>query len=114
MDITTFISKLKESPTLVTFEDTMLVIEKNYTFVPTTFHNGQLTNEAGQNAGSCKVLAFAQEHSLTVDETLQCFGDYYRKDVLGNPEGRDHQNIRNFMQHGWNGIRFESVALVKS
>ncbi|GAK84871.1 type III effector HopPmaJ [Vibrio ponticus] len=39
------------------------------------------------------------------------FGDFYRKDVLGNPDGDDHQNIRNFIAHGWNGIKFEGQAL---
>jgi hypothetical protein len=31
---------------------------------------------------------------------------------LKNPAGTDHQNIRNFMKTGWNGIQFEGEALV--
>jgi len=31
--------------------------------------------------------------------------------VLGNPQGTDHQNIRNFMKIGWIGIAFEGDAL---
>jgi hypothetical protein len=42
---------------------------------------------------------------------LACFGSYYRKDVLENPNGTDHQNIRNFMNRGWEGISFEKEAL---
>ena len=32
---------------------------------------------------------------------------------LGNPEGIDHQNIRNFMEFGWEGVVFEGEALTK-
>ena len=42
---------------------------------------------------------------------LACFGSYYFEEVLGNPEGSNHQNIRNFMKTGWNGIKFEGEAL---
>jgi hypothetical protein len=31
--------------------------------------------------------------------------------VLKHPEATDHQNIRNFMKTGWEGIRFEGEAL---
>jgi hypothetical protein len=30
---------------------------------------------------------------------------------LGDPSGTNHQNIRNFMKTGWNGIQFEGEAL---
>jgi hypothetical protein len=30
-----------------------------------------------------------------------CFGAYYREEVLGDLEGTNHQNIRNFMKSGW-------------
>lgn len=45
------------------------------------------------------------------EETLALFGDFYRNDVLKNPGGNDHQNIRNFMEFGWDGILFEGEAL---
>lgn len=106
-----FLTKLKNQPEQVSFEDTMAVIEAHYTFTPTAFKNGDTQNDAGQNSGSCKLFAFAQLCKLSPDETLQCFGDYYRKDVLENPEGDDHQNIRNFMVSGWEGIQFDGQAL---
>jgi hypothetical protein len=31
--------------------------------------------------------------------------------VLENLEGDDHQNIRNFMKYGWEGIQFKNEAL---
>lgn len=66
-----------------------------------------LINEAGRNEGSCKISALARLHGLDQSQTLALFGDYYRKDVLENPTGNDHQNIRNFMRDGWDGIVFK-------
>jgi len=70
-----------------------------------------LVNQAGTNEGSCKIFAFAQLNQLNQQQTLNLFGDYYRLDVLNNPDGTGHQNIRNFMQFGWDGIRFNGEAL---
>ena len=50
-------------------------------------------------------------NGLDQEQTLTCFGDYYRKDVLEHPEGSDHANIRNFIKSGWSGIKFETQAL---
>ena len=113
MELSDFLSKLATSPETIAFADTMDCIEANYNFTETAFKNGDTYNEAGKNSGSCKLFAFAQLHKLSQDATLQCFGDYYRKDVLENPEGMDHANIRNFVTYGWDGISFEDVVLTK-
>ncbi len=110
MTLATFLSKIKNTPDEITFPETITVIEENYHFTPTTFKNGNQQNAAGENSGSCKLFAFAKLNNLTKEETLSCFGAYYQ-DVLKNPEGDDHQNIRNFMKTGWNGIQFEAEAL---
>ncbi len=34
------------------------------------------------------------------------------ENVLQNPDGEDHQNIRNFMQTGWDGVVFSRNALI--
>jgi hypothetical protein len=47
-----------------------------------------------------KFLAFAELNNLSAAETLNCFGAYYHEEVLANPEGTNHQNIRNFMKTG--------------
>ena len=107
-----FLEKLNTTPEAVTFDNTMAVIEENYRFNETAFTNGGTRNAAGQNSGSCKIFAFGHINDLTEAQTLQCFGDYYRTDVLGNPDGNDHQNIRNFIQHGWQGVNFDGNALV--
>ncbi len=110
MTINTFLEKLKNTPEDISFQETMDVIDTNYTFENTAFTNGNTTNEAGQNSGSCKLFSFAKLHNFTKEETLSCFGSYYR-DVLKTPDGDDHQNIRNFMATGWEGISFEQEAL---
>jgi hypothetical protein len=111
MTLTDFTNKLHKQIEKIAFTDTMAVIETNYIFTPTTFKNGESTNEAGQNSGSCKLFAFAQLQQYSKEQTLACFGEYYRNDVLKNPEGTDHQNIRNFITYGWDGISFEKTAL---
>ncbi|HKB60307.1 MAG TPA: HopJ type III effector protein [Gallionellaceae bacterium] len=111
MELAAFLQRLAETPEAVAFDDTMAAVEANYEFTPTAFRNGEMNNAAGQNNGSCKVFSFARLHQLSPAQTLHCFGDYYRKDVLGNPQGTDHQNIRNFMKIGWIGIAFEGDAL---
>lgn len=111
MSTTSFLEKLKSTPEAVTFAETIAVIEENYTFTPTAFQNGLQHNAAGENSGSCKLFAFAKVQQLTETETLACFGAYYTEEVLGDPSGTNHQNIRNFMKTGWSGIQFEDEAL---
>ncbi len=110
MNLTDFLAQIKEN-TPVSFAETMAVIAENYVYSPTAFRNGELDNAAGQNEGSCKIFAFAQLNELTEEQTLSLFGDYYRVDVLQNPDANDHQNIRQFMEQGWAGIVFENAAL---
>jgi hypothetical protein len=112
MSLTSFLEKLKQTPEAIAFTETIATVEENYIFTPTTFQNGLQHNAAGENSGSCKLFAFAQLQNLTEAETLSCFGAFYYDDVLKNPNETDHQNIRNFMKTGWNGIQFEGEALV--
>jgi len=111
MQLNDFLKKLNDDPAAVTFDDTMATIAAHYEFTPAAFANGDTRNEAGQNSGSCKLFAFAQLNGLSKEQTLACFGAYYREDVLKNPQGSDHQNIRNFMKYGWDGVKFDSMPL---
>ena len=99
MSINEFLDRVK-SGQAIDFNETMNIIAQHYDYQPTEFSNGiiqPLLNAAGQNAGSCKIFAFAKQQNLTPEQTLSLFGDYYRRDVLGNPQGSDHRNIRNFI-----------------
>jgi len=59
------------------------------------------------------VLSYAAIAGFDKETTLKLFGQYYR-DVLANPTGTDHANIRNFMKTGWEGCPFENgVALTR-
>ncbi len=92
------------------FEDTQAVISEYFDYAPCAFNNGDVFNEAGQNEGSCKIFGFGQLMQLNKEQTLACFGRFYR-DVLNTPDGSDHANIRNFMVSGWDGIQFEGQPL---
>ncbi len=111
MDIEDFVQQLDKTPTEITFEQTMAVIDDHYDFTPVAFRNGKLDNLAGSNNGSCKIFAFAHLNQLSVQQTLTCFGQFYREDVLGDPQGNDHQNIRNFIHFGWDGVKFTTLPL---
>ncbi len=111
MNLNIFFHLLNDAPDNIAFADTIALIESLYDFTPTRFSNGGLVSEAGQNAGSCRIFSFAQLHGLSEQQTLHCFGAYYRDDVLKHPQGTDHQNIRNFMASGWAGVAFQGSAL---
>lgn len=110
-----FIQRLTLAPQSIEFDEVMALIETHYNYHATDFENGieptKLHNSAGTNEGSCKIFAFAQLHGLNKDQTLACFGAFYRDDVIKHPDGNDHQNIRNFMRSAWSGISFSQAAL---
>ena len=112
MQLDTFLTQLNAAPDQINFADTIATVDANYEFTPTAFRNGDLENTVGQNSGSCKLLSLAKLHNLSAEQTLHCFGDYYRVDVLQHPDATDHQNIRNFIRYGWDGVKFEGSALI--
>lgn len=113
MTLNEFKNKLANNAKEINFTETISVIESMYEFTPATFTNGELKNEASQNQGSCKVFSFAVKQNLSKEDTLACFGQYYFNDVLEHPNATDHQNIRNFMKTGFEGLHFESEALTE-
>jgi DNA-binding IscR family transcriptional regulator len=110
MNTQKILTKLKDNPKEIKFIDVMTAIESDYNFTATAFKNGQHLNSEGENSGSCKVFSFAILNNLEKTQTLFLFGQYYQ-DVLNTPEGTDHQNIREFMQHGFSGLDFSRDAL---
>ncbi|WP_407404230.1 HopJ type III effector protein [Chryseobacterium sp.] len=107
------IEQVKNNPEEIEFKNVIAFIDEHYDFTPTRFKNGDIINEANQNNGSCKVFSFGKHQGMSEEEVLHLFGEFYRDDVLINPDGNDHQNIRNFMKTGWEGIAFEGDALKK-
>lgn len=114
MSLSDFLQRIKNNEK-ISFDQTITIITENYTYTATEFSNGlaaaKLINTAGSNEGSCKIFSFAQINQLNQQQTLNLFGDFYRKDVLEDPSGDGHQNIRNFIQFGWEGIDFSAPAL---
>lgn len=113
MNLEQLLTQLNSDAESVQFTDVIEVIESHYQYVPVSFKNGSVENAAGTNQGSCKIFAFAQLQGLSEAQTLQCFGDYYRVDVLQHPDADDHGNIRQFMQTGWSGIVFDQPPLTE-
>ena len=114
-DPESFIQQIKNTPEKTEFKDVIDIIDKNYSYSPTRFSNGagseKIINAAGENEGSCKIFSFAKIHQLDDEQTLQCFGNYYREDVLEHPGNSDHGNIRRFIKYGWQHVIFEGDAL---
>ena len=111
MTLEKFLEKLNTQPESIEFTETMSVIENQYQFTETAFTNGEQSNAAGENSGSCKLFSFAKLNQLSEAQTLACFGAYYRDDVLAHPDADDHQNIRQFIINGWSGVKFSAEAL---
>ncbi|MBE9560589.1 MAG: HopJ type III effector protein [Proteobacteria bacterium] len=110
-----FLKQITNTPETIEFDDVISIIGQNYHYTPSHFVNGaddeKITNAAGENEGSCKIFSFAQLHKLNKEQTLNCFGRYYREDVLKNPESSDHANIRMFKKYGWQNINFDNAVL---
>ena len=104
----TLLAQLKDGS--AKFADVIAFIEARYQHMPTAFQNGAQFNAATENQGSAKVFSFAQLEGLNQADTLSLFAEHYAS-VLATPEGTDHQNIRQFMQNGWDGVKFEGQAL---
>lgn len=88
------------------FDDTLALIDRYFEFTPTAFRNGSITNAVGENEGSCRIFALGQLAGISEKETLSCFGRHYRN-VMDDPAGTSHGNIRQFMTTGWSGIQFD-------
>jgi hypothetical protein len=111
MSLRALLEKLDASLQEVEFAEVMNVIAEHYQYTPSRFTNGDVISEAGTNEGSCKIFAFAQLQQLSPQQTLACFGKFYREDVLQHPDASDHANIRQFMRSGWQGVSFDRFPL---
>ena len=114
MAIEDFLEKVKRGDR-VSFQETMRAIEENFIYTPVQFTNGlgesRVVNPPGKNEGSCKIFALGKRCGLSKEGTLALFGELYWKDVLEDPDGTGHANIRAFMRDGWDGIEYEAESL---
>jgi len=95
------------------FEEVMELIDTHFESGLIEFKNGNIVNKPGENEGSAKLLSYAALSEFDKDNTLKLWGQYYRE-VLADPDGDSHQNIRNFMKSGWDGVPFENgIALTR-
>lgn len=94
------------------FATTLAFVAEHYAYTPQAFRNGALDNAAGQNEGSCKTLGLALLEGLSDEEALLAFGEHYRS-VVATPDGSDHGNIRNLIEHGLAGVTFSEVPLAR-
>jgi hypothetical protein len=106
------VEQLKNTPEELVFSNVIAYIDEHYEFTPTKFTNGNTVNEANQNNGSCKFSVLPKSTNFLQKRRFYYLASF-TEDVLKNPEGTDHQNIRNFMKFGWEGIVFEGEALKK-
>ena len=109
-DIRTFLERLRTTPETIQFAEVIALIDTHYSHTPTAFVNGTATNQASENQGSAKVFSFARLQDLNQTETLHCFAEYFRT-VSDNPTGNDHQNIRQFIADGWQGVQLPDTCL---
>ncbi len=94
----------------LSFKEILNYIEEHYQSNPSAFKNGELQNSEDENQGSAKTLFFAQLNNLSKEDTLKLFAEHYQS-VLEDLNGTSHQNIRNFMNYGWEGVVFEKDVL---
>jgi len=108
MDTKQLLEKIKQHPDEIEFDQIIAHINNHYVYTPGQFTNGldnhKLINAASENEGSCKIFAFCKHHNLNKQQTLACFGRFYREDVLMHPEADIHANIRTFMIYVLDGI----------
>mmetsp|Transcript_19733 Transcript_19733/g.19842 ORF Transcript_19733/g.19842 Transcript_19733/m.19842 type:complete len:214 (+) Transcript_19733:106-747(+) len=105
-----FAEKVK-SGAEVTLKETLDMIDKNYEYVAVSFSNGDITNEPNENTGSAKIFSFGLMTRMDEKAVLSLFGEVYRN---LDPNGSDHQNIRNFQKYGWSKIVFGNGLAIMS
>jgi len=108
---TSFRQRLRAAGSALSFKETLAVVAANFDYSPKQFVNGGVQSAAGANEGSCKVFSMGKLMDLSETEVLACFAEHYRQ-VLSEPDGTSHGNIRAFMTHGWEGVQFpDGLAL---
>jgi hypothetical protein len=90
----------------IDFKEFLVMFDRFFTIIPTSFSNNGLVNKIAENEGSLKVFASAKYCNATDEEALSWFKEHYQS-VLDDPDGDSHQNIRHFQKGGLENISFD-------
>lgn len=73
------------------------------------FSIGNCVNGPNENTGSLLIFMYARagKQVLSNDQIKELFAEAW-DEVVEDPEGSSHQNIRNFIQYGIAGVVFEN------
>lgn len=91
--------------------DTVKMIDNEFDYFEVPFNCGDAQNAINENATSGKIFSLALIAGLDKDTTLNLFGEVYR-DL--SPSGSDHQNIREFIKSGIDGLKFPTGYCIVS
>lgn len=111
MKVDHLLELIRTSPELLEHDVVLCTIDEYYLYQPTYFMNGAVVNNPGENEETCKILAFAKMHDLDKEQTLACFGRFFREEVRDHLHDVGHPNIRAFLVCGWRGVEFYGNAL---
>jgi len=114
MKLDAFLKKLNDDPEAVTFDEALATVGEHYRLTPCGYTLAGVRFDVDQVHRSCQLYAFGILHKLSKEQTLACFGEHYREDVLKHPQGSDHQTVRLFMQVGWEGLKLDSPMPLKA
>lgn len=111
MNLQAFLNQLATDPASVTLDAALAVIAAHYDVDPCGYTLAGVRFEPDRAWRSCQLYAFGLLHHLPKEQTLACFGHHYQVDVLGDPEGTDHQTVRLFLKHGWDALTLDAMPL---
>lgn len=106
-----FADRISQGGKVQSIEETLALIDTHYNYFEVPFTNGDLVNPANTNIGSAKIFSFGILTRMDEKAVLRLFGPMV--DTLA-PGGTDHQNIRNFMKYGWDGVKFTTGLAIVS
>lgn len=108
MTLTDFRARLRSEHHL--FTDTLAFIAEHYSYTPSAFDNGSVSN--GRSRTKVPARPWASPSSRASASRKPCWpsAKHYRA-VRDNPEGDDHANIRALQQTGLAGVHFERQPL---
>lgn len=88
----------------IKFDSLIRLIDYLFEIEPTSFINNGVTNQAGENLWSLKVLSIALLLWFDTDQALKLFGEHWAS-VNSDPDWESHQNIRALNEYWIEGVK---------